>query len=96
MQPKHLTTSSGRKILLNTPEEDAAVNAGIANDPDTYELGATEFKKLKVGRPLGSGKKVQITLRIDEDIVVAFKNGGPGWQTRINDQLKRSLRRKHA
>jgi uncharacterized protein (DUF4415 family) len=95
MQPKHLTLKDGRKIIVNTPEEDAAINAGIANDPDTYELCEAEFKKLRRGRPLGSGSKVQVTLRIDEDVVNKFKASGAGWQTRMNDALK-SWAKRHA
>jgi len=88
MEAKYLTLNNGRKILLNTPEEDAAINAGIAQDPDTYELGAAEFKQLRRGRPLGSGTKTQITLRLDVAVVDKFKASGDGWQTRINDALK--------
>ncbi|MEO8120530.1 MAG: BrnA antitoxin family protein [Rhodoferax sp.] len=83
-----IKTRSGRVLVMPTPEEDAAINAGIAQDPDTYELGAAEFKQLRRGRPLGSGTKVQVTLRIDEDVVEKFKASGAGWQTRINDALK--------
>ena len=95
MQPKYLTLSNGRKILLNTPEEEAAINAGIAADPDTCELSDAKFKQLRPGRPLGSGKKVQVTLRIDAEILERFKASGAGWQTRINDALK-SLSKRHA
>jgi uncharacterized protein (DUF4415 family) len=83
-----IKTRAGRVLVLPTPDEDAAINAGIAQDPDTYELGAAEFKQLRRGRPLGSGTKVQVTLRIDEDVVEKFKASGSGWQTRINDALK--------
>ncbi|MGH8820044.1 MAG: hypothetical protein ACREWJ_01975, partial [Rhodoferax sp.] len=63
---KQPTKSRGARVLaIPTPQEDAAINAGIAQDPDTYELGAAEFKQLRRGRPLGSGSKVQVTLRID-------------------------------
>jgi uncharacterized protein (DUF4415 family) len=95
MQQKYLTLSNGRKILLNTPEEEAAINAGIAADPDTYELSEAEFKQTRPGRPLGSGKKVQVTLRIDSDVVERFKSSGAGWQTRMNDVLK-SWSKRHA
>ena len=95
MQTKHLTPTNGRKILLNTSEEEAAVNTGIAADPDTYELSDAEFKQLRRGRPLGSGKKVQVTLRIDSDVVERFKASGAGWQTRMNDVLK-SWSKRHA
>ncbi len=65
-----IRTKSGRILYLNTPEEEAAINAGIAADPDTYVLSDEEFKQLKPlklrGRPVGSGSKEQITLRIDK------------------------------
>ena len=32
-----------RKIIIPTPEEDAIINAGIADDPDTFELDADWF-----------------------------------------------------
>lgn len=79
---------SGRVPAVPTPAEDAAINAGIANGPGSYELGPAEFKKLRRGRPLGSGTKVQVTLRLDEDVLNKFKAAGAGWQTRINEALK--------
>ena len=33
--------------------------------------------------------KQQVTLRLDAKILAHFKAGGRGWQTRINDALKR-------
>ncbi|WP_372824028.1 BrnA antitoxin family protein [Polaromonas sp.] len=87
MKPS-IKTRSGRVLSMPTPVEDAAINAGIAQDPDTYELAAAEFKQLRRGRPTGSGTKVQVTLRIDEEVVEKFKASGAGWQTRINDALK--------
>ena len=81
-------TRAARALVMPTPEEDAAINAGIVQDQDTYELGATEFKQLRRGRPMGSGSKVQITLRIDADLVDTFKASGAGWQTRINAVLR--------
>ena len=86
---KQPTNSRGaHALVIPTPQEDAAINAGIAQDPDTYELGAAEFKQLRRGRPLGSGSKVQVTLRIDAEVLDKFKASGAGWQTRMNDALK--------
>ena len=84
-----IKTRSGRVLVLSTPAEDAAIDAGIAHDPDTYEVSDEEFKLMRrPGRPLGSGIKKQITLRLDADVVDKFKASGSGWQTRINDALK--------
>ena len=89
----HLTTKNGLKIQLPTPEEDAAINAGIASDPDTYELGAAEFKQLRsVGRPKAQATKQRISIRLSPEVLSSFKASGRGWQTRINDALKDWLR----
>jgi uncharacterized protein (DUF4415 family) len=45
------------------------------------------------GRPLGSGSKMQVTLRLDIDVVEKLKAEGAGWQTRANAVLRRSVMR---
>lgn len=39
------------------------------------------------GRPLGS-HKTATTIRLDDDVLDAFKATGRGWQTRVNAALK--------
>ena len=47
-------------------------------------------KKLtRRGRPVGSGQKTQTTLRISKDVLEFFRGTGPGWQTRMDNALKR-------
>jgi uncharacterized protein (DUF4415 family) len=48
---------------------------------------------IRRGRPLGSGSRELVSLRIDKDALAIFKATGPGWQGRINDTLKRSAKR---
>ena len=36
------------------------------------------------------GVKEQISLRIDQDVLEYFREGGPGWQDRINDALRKA------
>ena len=84
-----IKTRSGRVLVLPTPAEDARIRAGIAADPDTYEVSDDEFKLMRrPGRPLGSGTKTQVTLRLDAEVLEKFRASGDGWQTRINDALK--------
>lgn len=81
--------SSKHRLVVPTPEEDAEINAGIAADPDTYELSKQEMKQLRrVGRPKSASPKVALTVRYDADIIDAFKAGGDGWQTRMNHALR--------
>ena len=76
-----------------TPAEDVRINAGIQADPDTHELSDHDFKQLRrVGRPRCDSPKAQVTVRYDADIIDAFKAGGPGWQTRMNNALREWLR----
>ena len=84
----YLTTKSGRKILLNTPEEEAQIAAGIAADPDTFVPSDTEFAAMKRGRPLGSGTKTLVHIRLDTDMLDQYKATGAGWQTRMNQILR--------
>jgi uncharacterized protein (DUF4415 family) len=85
-----------RKIIFPTPEEDAEITANAQSDLDNPPLTDAQlgqFKPLRSrGRPIGSGKKVQMTVRFDTDVVDAFKSAGDGWQTRMNDALKEWLK----
>ena len=89
-----------------TDAEEAAIQAGIAKDPDNPELTDEQLAALRPacealppelyaaltkrprGRPKASSRKVPVTLRLDADIVDAFRAEGPGWQTRMNDALR--------
>ena len=39
--------------------------------------------------PAGDQAKQQVTLRLPPDVIAHFKAGGPGWQTRIGEVLRR-------
>lgn len=62
------------------------------------EAAEAAFKKvttkpadLPVERPKVPNAKEQVSLRIDRDILDHFQNGGPGWQDRINDALRKAI-----
>lgn len=42
------------------------------------------------GRPKADVTKVSTPLRLDPDVIAAFRAGGPGWQSRINDALRKA------
>jgi uncharacterized protein (DUF4415 family) len=95
--PKTIKTRSGRVLQMPTPEEDAVITAAANADPDALPFTDAEWEQVKPlvrrGRPLGSGTKMQVTLRLDVDVVEKLKATGAGWQTRANDALRNWVKR---
>jgi uncharacterized protein (DUF4415 family) len=93
-------------------DEEAAIQAGIARDPDNPELTDDQLAQMRPARDVlppelyrtlvsrGRGrpradpslKKVVVKLRIDPDVLSAFKAKGPGWQTRMSAALRTAVR----
>ena len=65
-------------------KEDFARAKPLAEFP---ELQAALEKK--GGRPAGSNKE-QIALRVDKDVVQHFRASGAGWQSRMNEALRKA------
>lgn len=49
--------------------------------------------KAKGGRPKAEAPKESISIRLDPDVVAFYRATGPGWQTRINGDLRQAMRR---
>ena len=49
-------------------------------------------KLIRRGRPAALAPKQAVKLRLDPDVLAALRATGDGWQTRINDMLRASLR----
>lgn len=43
------------------------------------------------GRPKAEVTKTRVTLRLDPDVVEGFRAQGDGWQSKINEALRRAL-----
>lgn len=50
-------------------------------------------KVIKRGRPPLAQPKEAIKLRIDQDILTAYRKTGSGWQTRINADLRKAAKK---
>lgn len=53
----------------------------------TFRIGDTVIRP---GRPKGSGAKQPVSLRLDKDVVAHFRATGPGWQSRMNEALRKA------
>jgi len=58
---------------------------------EPYWAGRLAKVKVKRGRPKADATKISTTLRLDAEVLEAFKNGGAGWQSRINATLRKAI-----
>jgi len=93
-----------RKARALSDAAEARIQTGIAADPDNPEWTAQDFRHAKPfskafpvlaesrrGRgPQKEPTKVAVSLRLTREVVERFKAGGPGWQTRMDQALKKA------
>ena len=81
---------NGSTIALRADPSDS-------DDFDVSEAGVeaalADRRARRGGRPKGSttSNKSQVTLRLDNDVLDRFRATGPGWQSRINEALRRAV-----
>lgn len=83
-----MTKSNAKSgTIWNDPDDAPEITEEWLADADLYD----GEKLVRRGRPRKAQPKAQVTLRIDQDVLDAFKDPGEGWQTRINAALKEWL-----
>ena len=72
---------------------------------DSHKLHASEYTDLpeltdealvrgtvkRGGRPVASNPRKQVTIRLPETVLAAWKATGPGWQTRMAELLSKRV-----
>jgi uncharacterized protein (DUF4415 family) len=95
-----------QRILTEFEEGRGYTRADWDAVSDNPELTAEDFKnarpfrdvfpdaKIQIlgsrGRPIADNPKKQVTLRLDADIVERYRASGKGWQSRINEDLRKA------
>lgn len=66
------------------------------NDPEDFAVSEAEIERAldaRRARVRGAQKaprKELVSIRLDPDVLAAFRAGGAGWQSRINDALRKA------
>jgi uncharacterized protein (DUF4415 family) len=56
-----------------------------------FKAATTKPADVAPKKPAVPHAKELVSLRIDRDILDHFQEGGPGWQERINDALRKAV-----
>jgi len=97
-------TKAKRKAPALSDAEEKRIQAGIGADPDNPEWNAQDFRRAKPftkafpmlaksRRIRGMQKqpaKIVVSLLLTREVVERFKAEGRGWQTRIDEALKKA------
>lgn len=72
-----------------TDEELANMRPAADVLPPEFFVAMEELRRSR-GRPVAEYPKKQVTLRLDEDVIAKFREGGKGWQGRMNAALRKA------
>ncbi len=76
-----------------TREEIRAARPALAVIAERFGATAAETLRRGPGRPAKPDRKVNQTLRLDPDVLDAYRREGPGWQAHMNEVLRRHMPR---
>jgi uncharacterized protein (DUF4415 family) len=88
MTGKKNTIKKSRKESWVDPDDAPELTKEWFEMADFYSGG--KLVRRGKGRPPLENPKVSQTLRLDADILEAFKKTGAGWQTRMNEALRKA------
>ncbi len=75
---------------VDSPELTDAELARARPFAEVFPAMAEKMRKSIGGRPKAEKPKVAVSLRLDPDVIEAFKAKGPGWQSRMNQALRKA------
>jgi uncharacterized protein (DUF4415 family) len=87
---KHAIRSDLKKVDAHIVQPDEYDDAPELTDAQVASAEVSVGIRLR-GRPKSETKKEAISLRVDADVLDAFKSTGDGWQTRMNGVLRAAI-----
>jgi len=74
-----------------TPEDFAKARPALEAIAEIFGERAAASIRRRPGRPAKPDRKVNQTLRLDPDVLAAYKQQGPGWQAHMNNVLRQNM-----
>jgi uncharacterized protein (DUF4415 family) len=76
--------------MPDQPRRPRTLNDARSEAEAAFKRTTTKFAEAPPKQTTLPGVREQVTLRIDQDVLEYFQQGGPGWQDRINEALRKA------
>jgi uncharacterized protein (DUF4415 family) len=76
--------------MSQPPRRPRTLNDARTEAEVVFKKTTTKVPELPPQKAALPGVKELVSLRIDQDVLEHFQEGGPGWQDRINDALRKA------
>jgi uncharacterized protein (DUF4415 family) len=76
--------------MSDPPRRPRTLNDARTEAEAAFKKTTTKVPDLPPKKAALPSVKEQVSLRIDQDVLEHFQKGGPGWQDRINDALRKA------
>jgi uncharacterized protein (DUF4415 family) len=76
--------------MSDQPRRPRTLNDARTEAEAAFKKTTTKVPDLPPKKAALPSVKEQVSLRIDQDVLEHFQKGGPGWQDRINNALRKA------
>jgi len=76
--------------MADQPRRPRTLNDARTEAEAAFKKTTTKVAELPPKKVTLPSVKELVSLRIDQDVLEHFQEGGPGWQDRINDALRKA------
>ncbi|WP_407146091.1 BrnA antitoxin family protein [Bradyrhizobium sp. ORS 86] len=76
--------------MADQPRRPRTLNDARSEAEAAFKRATTKVAEAPPKAAAIPGVREQVTLRIDQDVLEYFQEGGPGWQDRINAALRKA------
>jgi uncharacterized protein (DUF4415 family) len=76
--------------MANPPRRPRTLNDARSEAEAAFKKATAKVAEAPPKANAVPGVREQVSLRIDQDVLDHFREGGPGWQERINDALRKA------